>query len=399
MRITGLKIREIKGTMEHEEPFWEERLVRPIDIYPEHRSAGGDKKKTGPGLYSMDSRFLEIQTDDGVTGISGPFSKIEAFIIDTQLRELLIGNDPLAIELIWDQMYRSSIHGRKGETMMAISVVDCGLWDLKGKAFQQPVFRLLGGPTRDSIPAYASCLQYSVEPKKANERVREIISQGYKASKWFFRHGPASGIEGVNANIELVEALRDGSGHEADIMMDAWSSWSVPYTLGIAAKIAEYNIKWLEEPVLSDRLDSYIELQRNSPIPISGGEHEYTRWGFRQIVENKAMDYLQPDIYWAGGISELVKICSLASTFDLPVIPHGHSAQATAHLIAAQSPDTCPIQEHLIKWNQVHQFFLKDQLNPTSGEISVSRLEKPGIGIEIDENKVESEKILSWSNE
>ena len=142
-------------------------------------------------------------------------------------------------------------------------------------------------------------------------------------------------------------------------MMDAWSSWSVPYTLGIAAKIAEYNIRWLEEPVLADKLDSYIEIQRNSPIPISGGEHEYTRWGFRQIVENKAMDYLQPDIYWAGGISELVKICSLASTFDLPVIPHGHSAQATAHLIAAQSPDTCPIQEHLIKWNQVHQFSWK----------------------------------------
>ena len=137
MIITALKIRELRGTMKHEEPFWEERLARPIDIYPEHRNAGGDKKKAGPGLYSMDSRFLEIQTDDGVTGISGPFSKIEAFIIDTQLRELLIGNDPLAIELIWDQMYRSSIHGRKGETMMAISVVDCGLWDLKGKAFQQ----------------------------------------------------------------------------------------------------------------------------------------------------------------------------------------------------------------------------------------------------------------------
>ena len=280
--------------------------------------------------------------------------------------------------------------------MMAISVVDCALWDLKGKAFNSPVYSLLGGPTRETIQAYASCLQFSVEPQKAHDRIRDVVGDGYQATKWFFRHGPGSGRDGMRANIGLVEALRDGAGEDVEIMMDAWSSWNIPYTLKMANQIAKYDIKWIEEPVLADKIDSYVELQRNSPVSISGGEHEYTRWGFRQIVEKKAMDYLQPDIYWAGGMSELVKICALASTFDMPVIPHGHSAQATAHLIASQPPSVCPVQEHLIKWNQVHQFFLKDPLIPVNGEIEVSKLNNPGMGIEIDTDKINSEQILSW---
>ena len=113
----------------------------------------------------MTSNYLEIHTDDGITGLSGPFSLLEAFLIHTQLSSILIGQNPLAIEKLWDQMYRYSIHGRKGETMMAISVVDCALWDLKGKAFNSPVYSLLGGPTRETIQAYASCLQFSVEPQ------------------------------------------------------------------------------------------------------------------------------------------------------------------------------------------------------------------------------------------
>ena len=344
----------------------------------------------------MTSNYLEIHTDDGLTGLSGPFSLLEAFLIHTQLSSILIGQNPLAIEKLWDQMYRHSIHGRKGETMMAISVIDCALWDLKGKAFNSPVYSLLGGPTRETIQAYASCLQFSVEPQKAHDRIKDVVGDGYQATKWFFRHGPGSGRDGMRANIGLVEALRDGAGEDVEIMMDAWSSCNIPYTLKMANQIAKYDIKWIEEPVLADKIDSYVELQRNSPISISGGEHEYTRWGFRQIVEKKAMDYLQPDIYWAGGISELIKICALASTFDTPVIPHGHSAQATAHLIASQPPSVCPIQEHLIKWNQVHQFFLKDPLIPVNGEIEVSKLNNPGMGIEIDTDKINSEQILSW---
>ena len=128
MKITDLKIRELNGIMEHPDPFWEERLVRPVDIYPDFRTEGANYSSSlGDGRYAMRSAFLEIHTDDGVSGLTGPFSRHEAFIIDTQLRGTLVGSDPLASEMLWDQMYRNAIHGRKGETMMAISVVDCGL--------------------------------------------------------------------------------------------------------------------------------------------------------------------------------------------------------------------------------------------------------------------------------
>ena len=182
MKITETKIRQLHGVMDHEEPFWEERLVRPIDIYPEHRDRSNDMDKISDGRYCMTSNYLEIHTDDGITGLSGPFSLLEAFLIHTQLSSILIGQNPLAIEKLWDQMYRHSIHGRKGETMMAISVVDCALWDLKGKAFNSPVYSLLGGPTRETIQAYASCLQFSVAPQKAHDRIKDVVGAGYQAT-------------------------------------------------------------------------------------------------------------------------------------------------------------------------------------------------------------------------
>ena len=395
MKIVELKLRELRGVLEHAAPFWEERLIRPVDVYPEFREQGADYlARLGDGRYDLRAVFLEIHTDDGIVGLSGPCSRMEAFIIDTALRPLLVGRDPLAIELLWDLMYRAMIHGRKGETMMAISVVDCGLWDLKGKALQQPVYRLLGGPTRTTFPAYASALGFSIEPEAAARRAAQFAAQGYTATKWFFRDGPGDGPDGVRRNLELAATLRAAVGDDVDIMLDAWSSWDVPYAIRMAHELAEYGIRWLEEPVLADKLDSYLEIQRSSPIAIAGGEHEYTRWGFRAIVENRAMDVLQPDIYWCGGISETLKICALASTFDLPVIPHGHSSHATAHLIASQPPTTTPIQEFLIKWNIVHQFFLQDPLLPVAGTITVP--DAPGLGLAIDESKVTGQRELNF---
>ncbi len=395
MKITEVRVFEVHGVMAFPGEFWEERLVRPMDIYPEHKKQGaGWLPKIDEGHYAMHSLFCHIETDEGVTGLAGPTTLEQAFIILRQLAPMLIGADPLATERIWDRLYRSMVHGRKGASMMALSVLDCALWDLKGKWAGAPVYRLLGGPTRDKIPAYASTLGYSLEPQLVTQRAKEFVQQGYKAMKWFFREGPTDGVEGIKKNVALVRTLREAVGPDVDIMLDCWMSWDVPYTIRMADRLAEYRPRWLEEPVLPDKIAQYAQIRRNVRIPISGGEHEYTRWGIKALMDAEAVDVLQPDIYWAGGISEMLKICALASAYDLPVIPHGHSTPASLHLIASQPVTTCPLLEYLIKWNDVHQYFLKYPVKPVNGYVNLS--DRPGIGMELDEAKIQERREITF---
>jgi L-rhamnonate dehydratase len=395
MKIAEVRLRQVSGTMEFPGEFWEERLIRPIDVYPRFNAQGpGYLPRDADGRYRIETVFIEIVADDGAIGIGGPIPREQAYIVDTELRPLLLESDPMAHEVMWDVMYRASVHGRKGVTMMAISAVDCALWDLKGRVLGQPVHRLLGGPSRTEIPAYASALGYSIEPGRAAERAREFVKLGYRATKWFFRHGPADGREGMIKNAQLVSAVRGAVGDEVDIMLDCWMSWDVPYTVAMAERLEDYEPRWLEEPVLPDKIESYAEIRRQVRIPISGGEHEYTRWGLKLLMDGEAVDVLQPDIYWAGGITEMLKILALASTYDLPVIPHGHSTPASAQLIASQPANLCPMLEYLIKWNEIHQFFLKTPLKPKNGVVKVP--ETPGLGMDLDADKIESESLLSW---
>jgi len=392
MKITAIRFLQLQGSMEHEGEFWEERLIRPIDIYPEHRAEGAHwLSKTADNRYRIQAIFLHIDTDEGVTGVAGPIGSDQASII-RGFRSILLGEDPRAHERLWDKLYRHSVHGRKGVVMQAISAVDCALWDLKGKWLDTPVYHLLGGPTRHKIPAYASALGYSLQPEKVRERAQEIVAEGYKATKWFFRNGPLDGPDGISKNVELVRTLREAVGHDVDIMLDCWMSWDVPYTIEMSQRLEEYRPRWIEEPVLPDKIDSCAEIRKAVRIPIATGEHEYTRWGLKALMDAQAADVLQPDIYWAGGLSELVKICALASAYDLPVIPHGHSVPTSVHLIASQPANVCPLLEYLIKWNQIHQFFLKYPVKPEGGFVSLS--ERPGMGLELDEAKIESQNEL-----
>jgi L-rhamnonate dehydratase len=398
MRITDVRLRLLSGSMPVEGEFWEERLIRPLDVYPEHKAAPGlfgDTRLGATSSYPIEAVFVQIETDEGVSGLGGPIQPSVASIIDTDLRWLLQGADPIATERLWDLMYRHAIHGRKGAAMLAISAVDCALWDLRGKAAGLPVHRLLGGPVRETFPAYASALGFSLEPQLVEQRARSFVEQGYTATKWFVRHGPTDGRAGMERNLELVRTLRGALGPDVDIMLDAWSSWDVPYTVQMAERLADYDLRWIEEPVLADKIDACAEIRRRSKLPIATGEHEYTRWGLKQLMDARAADVLQPDIYWAGGISEMLKIAALASAYDFVLIPHGHSTHATAQFIAAQSPTLCPILEYLIKWNEIHQFFLLNPLKPVGGMITVPAA--PGMGIELDEAKIERERELRWS--
>lgn len=398
MRITDVKLRLLSGSMPVEGEFWEERLSRPVDVYPEHKAASaqfGSTRHAADSRYPIEAVFVQIETDEGISGLGGPIPPSLAYIVDSELRWLLRDADPLATERLWDLMYRHAIHGRKGVTMQAISVVDCALWDLRGKAAALPVHRLLGGPVRETFPAYASALGFSIEPERVEQRARSFVAQGYRATKWFVRHGPSDGRAGMQRNLELVRTLRGAVGPDVDIMIDAWSSWDVPYTVQMAELLAEYDVRWIEEPVLADKIAACAEIRARSKVPIATGEHEYTRWGLKQLMDARAADVLQPDIYWAGGISEMLKIAALASVYDLVLIPHGHSTPATAQFIAAQPPTLCPILEYLIKWNEIHQYFFRNPLKPLNGMISVPQ--DPGMGMELDEAKIESERELRWS--
>jgi L-alanine-DL-glutamate epimerase-like enolase superfamily enzyme len=244
-----------------------------------------------------------------------------------------------------------------------------------------------------SLPAYASMLGFAVQDMgRVRERAVEYKEAGYSAQKWFFRFGPASGAEGMHKNVEMVRTLRQALGEDYSIMLDCWQSMDVPYVIALAQRIAEFRPRWLEECVMPDRIDSYRRIKDKISIPLSGAEHEYTRWGFKRFIDAGALDILQPDIYWCGGFSETLKIGAYATVHDLIVIPHGHSTNAGIHYSVAQSPIHTPWQEYLVKWNDIHQHFLATPVRPLNGNLSPLAL--PGMAMNIDAAKVEEETEL-----
>ena len=401
MKITDVRIRELTGTVQYPDDHFQERQRSPMDIYPEAKARTGRELYTAWKFISdgdsslVKGVFVEIDTDEGITGIAGPINwTIPCVYIEAQLKPLLMGRDPFAIELLWDQMYRSAPHGRKGFHMHAISHVDVALWDIKGKALGLPVSRLLGGPVQQNIPAYASTVGFSLEPEKVYEKVKQLRAQGYTATKWFVREGPTDGPEGERKNVELMKTIREAGGPDMKIMLDSWSGWDVPYTLKMARLMEAYEPYWFEEPVRTDLPQSYARLRRESPVMIAGGEHEFTRWGAKIMMDMGACDIYQLDPVWCGGISELVKICTLASTYDVLVIPHGTSQHVNAHLSFAHNAALVPMMEDLIPFRLMSQHFLANPLEPVDGYFTPPEI--PGIGLDLDESKIESERLLSW---
>lgn len=400
MKIVALRVRRVEGTLTTDGPFWEERLCRPVDVYPEFRDRGTFAGRIDEGGIQLEERrlriaayFVIVETDEGVRGHAGPFREPCARYVASALRSLLVGRDPLASEQLWDLMHRTLVHGRQGEAMFAVSVVDCALWDLKGRWLGQPVWRLLGGPTRPATPAYASMLGFDVlDPGRVAERALAFKERGFRAQKWFFRHGPASGPEGLAKNVGLVRTLRRTLGDDYAIMLDCWQSFDYPYLLALAERIEDYRPTWIEEPAMPDRISTYRKIKERVRIPIAGAEHDYTRWGMLRFLEKDALDIYQPDPFWCGGLSETLKIAALTSAHDVVCIPHGHSTPVNTTFSVLQSPMLTPWQEYLVKWNEIHLFWFRDPPLPTDGMIAADP--RPGLFPELDEGRIELSEEL-----
>ena len=392
MKITDVSLFKVRGA--YSGPYFPpgDRQAQMMDIYPEFNAQTLAARRRDEGPEIITEIYVEILTDEGVSGLFGPIEDYQAFIIHKFLRPFLVGRDPLATELLYDQMIRMHRHGRSGMFMTGVSVVDCALWDLKGKAWDQPIYRLLGGPTRSVVPAYASMLGYSVEPEAAAEIALDFRDQGFAAQKWFFRYGPGDGEAGMAKNVALAYALREALGPYYPLMFDAYMGWDTRYASEMLHHLNLLNITWVEEPLPPERVGSFQRLKGAANVPLATGEHVYTRWQVKELLVNNAIDYVQTDPDWTGGITELVKICALASAFDVAVVAHGHSLLAALHVAGAQSPAVVPYVEYLFRHQTRKQFFHKPMYAPELGRVALPEL--PGLGLVLDEAKIEARESL-----
>jgi len=362
-----------------------DRQAQALDLYPEFNRRAPGSPPSGD-TQELRAIYVEVQTDAALSGLFGPIQDFQAFVIRTALRPFLIGRDPLATETLHDQMLRLDRHGRSGMFMTGISAVDCALWDLKGKAWGQPVYRLLGGPTREAVPAYASMLGFSVDPDEAAGVARAYKEQGFAAQKWFFRYGPGDGAAGQERNLALARAVREALGPRYPLMFDAFMGWDTRYAVEMVRALAPLNPTWMEEPIAPERVGGLRQIREAAGVAIATGEHVYTRWQTKELLIGQAVDVLQNDPDWTGGITELVKICALASAFDVPVVAHGHSLLPALHVAAAQSPQTVPMVEFLVRHQDAKQFFHAPIYRPEGGAVRLPEL--PGLGLVLDEEKI-----------
>lgn len=291
------------------------------------------------------SCIVEIETQDGIVGWGecyGPAHVAKAFI-DTQFGPRVIGRDAFDVEVIWEDLYnRIKDYGSSGMAIAAISGIDIALWDIIGKSCGKPIHKLIGGVYRDTVQAYATGLYFIDMDRLIEEAVEE--AQGYVADG-FTAVKMKIGLGSPKLDIARVEAVRKAIGDDIRLMVDANHCFSVPAAIRLGRELEQLNVEWFEEPISPEDLDGYVEVTRALDMAVAGGENEYTRWGFRDIVARKAMDIVQPDVCAAGGISECRKIATLAIAHGVECVPHAWGSiigvAATLHFIAAL-PDQPP---------------------------------------------------------
>lgn len=387
MKITDVRTRVLR---------WRGKVVPPAAHFCTNPSDALYERSDTMGSFRFHEWLLcEVTTDDGLVGIGNAAlaPQLTKQCIDLYLKPLVMGESPWDYAYLWEKMYRRTMAwGRKGIGMTAISAVDIAIWDLLGKASGQPVFKLLGGRTKEKIPVYASKL-YS-QPVEAMQREAEsYLEQGFRMMKMRFGWGPKDGPEGVRENLRRVEALREVIGADVDLMLEAYMGWNLEYAKRIIPKLRRFEPRWLEEPVIPDDIGGYAELNAMG-IPISGGEHEFTLLGCKQLLDAKAVSVLQYDTNRVGGITAAQKINALAEAYQVPVVPHAGQMH-NYHLTMANL--NCPISEffpvHDVEiGNELFYYIFDGDPVPQGGFIDLSD-DLPGLGLKISDRHMHDFEI------
>lgn len=348
----------------------------------------------------QDALIVRISTDEGITGIGevdsaplavkgvieGPFSHN----ITSGLRELLIGEDPFETEYLWYKMYRKNIYAsRRGIGLHAMSGIDIALWDIKGKALGQPIWKLLGGGFHKKIRPYASVL-FGATPDETRERAQRFRDQGFTAVK--FGWEPMG--EDEKTDIALVREARKGLGDDVDLMIDAGLVWDAKTAIQRARSFADYNIFWLEEPLAPDDYDGYRKLSEATHLRIAAGEEESNRLSYIELMDRGKIDIVQIDLTRVGGFTEAMKIASLAVDRGLPVANHGFTtyinvAAALHFLNSVPNSFICEfvVEEETTLRDQI----TKQRIVAKDGFVEIPT--EPGLGLELNDDAIHKYRI------
>jgi L-alanine-DL-glutamate epimerase-like enolase superfamily enzyme len=360
-------------------------------------------------IAAFDSTLVRIETAGGLVGFGeakaavGSAGTNAALVtcIEHELAPLLLGEDARAISRLWDVMYNGSrahfalarghgfpVLGRRGLMLGAIAGIDMALWDILGKSLGAPVWRLLGGRRHERMPAYASG-GWAPADRIAAELQGFLDRGGFKAVK--MRVGAGDGT--LDHSIRRVRATRDALGEAVDIMCDAHGTWTVAEARRFCRAVAECDLAWLEEPVCADDKRGQAEVRAATDIPIASGESEFTRFDFRDLIELRAIDILQPDLSIAGGITEALRIEALASAHQLRFAPHlwGGALTFAAGLHVAAVASSGFILEYSLGANpMLHELALED-FPVIDGIVEIP--DRHGLGVTIDEGFVARHRL------
>ncbi|MFN3377847.1 MAG: galactonate dehydratase [Runella zeae] len=341
--------------------------------------------------YRTNWVFVKVLTNvDGLYGVGEATLEYKEHTVAQACQELeriLIGKDPHRIEELWHSAYRDA-YWRGGSVLMsALSAIEMALWDIKGKDLGVPVYQLLGGKVRESVPCYANgWFAPAKTPDEFAVKAKQAAEQGFKALKWDPFGNSYLQIERnqLNEAMACVGAVYDAVKDQADIIIEGHGRFDIPTAVRIGQALSEFDILWFEEPLPPQNLEGLAEVKRRVNVPISAGERLYNRWDFRSLFELKAADFIQPDVSHAGGIMELKKIAAMAEAYHIPFCPHNPSgpvANAATLQLAACVPNFYLLETMSsdVPWRSE---ISTEEVQFEAGEMGIS--DKVGLGIDLN---------------
>ncbi len=349
-------------------------------------------------------RFLWVlvHTDEGITGIGESTDKTDLTkaAVHHLCADLIVGQDPTRIDYLWYLMYDAAqYHGFAGAEMRAISAVDIALWDILGQYSGQPVYRLLGGKTHRAVKVYNTCVSYgSIRDREmfmtdAGELAKSLLAEGITAMKiWPLdsfaekSFGQYISDEDLAEGLKPLQKIKDAVGSKMEIALEAHSRWNLPTSVKIAKALENYNVKWLEDPMVPTDISALADLRRKTNVPVAVSEKLFTRSQYKPVLEANAADIIMCDLSWTGGITEFKKIAAMAETYQLPVTTHNCGGP----VLTMASAHACINLRNAVGTETVRAFYktfycdLTDDLPEIeNGELKVP--DKPGLGVKLKE--------------